>query len=77
MLRLASSHLGLPTITFGAAIMLLTASPAHADPCEGSLPSRPGQQFSGLVRYVGDGYGFCVGNFCGPQYLDRGSAGVL
>lgn len=67
MLRLASSPLGLPTIAVGAAIMLLTASPAHADPCEGRLPSRPGQQFSGLVRYVGDGDGFCVGNSADPN----------
>src|SRR3546814_6578092 len=34
MLRLASRPLGLPMIAFGAAIMLLTASPAGADPCE-------------------------------------------
>ena len=67
MLRLASRPLGLPTIAFGAAIMLLTASPARADPCEGRLPSRPGQQFGGTVRYVGDGDGFCVGNSADPN----------
>lgn len=67
MLRLASRPLGLTTIAFGAAIMLLTTSPARADPCEGRLPSRPGQQFSGLVRYVGDGDGFCVGNSADPN----------
>ena len=67
MLRLASSPFGLPMIAFGAAIMLLTASPARADPCEGRLPSRPGQQFSGLVRYVGDGDGLCVGNSADPN----------
>lgn len=54
-------------IAFGAAIMLLTASPARADPCEGRLPSRPGQQFGGTVRYVGDGDGFCVGNSADPN----------
>lgn len=57
----------MPTIAFGTAIMLLTPSPARADPCEGSLPSQPGQQFSGLVRYVGDGDGLCVGNSADPN----------
>ncbi|MCW1432119.1 thermonuclease family protein [Novosphingobium sp. JCM 18896] len=36
------------------------ASPALADPCEGALPSA-GMTFSGVVRYVGDGDGLCVG----------------
>jgi len=34
---------------------------AHADPCEGPLPQRSGDRFSGTVRYVGDGDGLCVG----------------
>lgn len=41
--------------------LLLTAAPAFADPCEGALPSRAGERFSGQVRYVGDGDGLCVG----------------
>ena len=36
------------------------ATPALADPCEGKLPAR-GTQFSGVVRYVGDGDSLCVG----------------
>lgn len=40
---------------------------AHADPCEGRLPSRPGQTFSGQVRYVGDGDGLCVGSTANPR----------
>lgn len=36
------------------------ASPALADPCEGALP-RKGTTFAGVVRYVGDGDGLCVG----------------
>lgn len=36
------------------------ASPAFADPCEGALPAK-GTTFSGVVRYVGDGDGLCVG----------------
>lgn len=36
------------------------ASPALADPCEGALPSK-GTAFSGVVRYIGDGDGLCVG----------------
>lgn len=67
MLRLISRPLVLPVVAFGVAITLLTASPARADPCEGRLPSRPGQQFSGLVRYVGDGDGLCVGISADPS----------
>lgn len=36
------------------------AAPALADPCEGMLPIK-GTIFSGVVRYVGDGDGLCVG----------------
>lgn len=36
------------------------ATPASADPCEGVLPAR-GAVFSGVVRYVGDGDGLCIG----------------
>ncbi|WP_287459621.1 nuclease [Sphingomonas sp.] len=42
------------------AACLAWASPAHADPCEAPLPSK-GRIFSGVVRYVGDGDGLCVG----------------
>lgn len=35
---------------------------AWADPCEGPLPSRVGESFSGQVRYVGDGDSLCVGS---------------
>ncbi|PZU07414.1 nuclease [Sphingomonas sp.] len=38
----------------------LWAAPALADPCEGPLPTK-GTAFSGIVRYVGDGDGLCVG----------------
>jgi micrococcal nuclease len=47
---------------------LAFASPALADPCEaidakGHFPTwlKPGQPFTGLVRYVGDGDSICVG----------------
>lgn len=43
------------------AALLFAPAVAHADPCEGRLPSRPGQTFSGMVRYVGDGDSICVG----------------
>ena len=36
------------------------ASPTLADPCEGVLPAK-GTAFTGVVRYVGDGDGLCVG----------------
>ena len=41
--------------------VLLAPAVAHADPCEGRLPARAGETFSGLVRYVGDGDSLCVG----------------
>jgi endonuclease YncB( thermonuclease family) len=37
------------------------AAPAYADPCEGRLPPN-GARFEGIVRYVGDGDGLCVGS---------------
>jgi len=40
---------------------------ALADPCEGRLPSRPGEGFSGPVRYVGDGDSLCVGRTSDPS----------
>lgn len=51
----------------GAAIAIGTAAPALADPCEGRLPSRPGATFAGIVRYVGDGDGLCVGQAADPN----------
>lgn len=38
----------------------LWATPVLADPCEAPLP-KSGTVFSGIVRYVGDGDGLCVG----------------
>ncbi|MCW2387150.1 endonuclease YncB(thermonuclease family) [Sphingobium sp. B11D3B] len=43
-----------------AAFICVCATPALADPCEGALP-RKGTTFFGIVRYVGDGDGLCVG----------------
>lgn len=37
---------------------------AHADPCEAELP-RPGTEFSGVVTYIVDGDGLCVGDRAG------------
>lgn len=67
MLRLIPGPLVLSVVAFDVAITLLTASPARADPCEGRLPSRAGQHFSGPVRYVGDGDGLCVGISADPS----------
>lgn len=44
----------------------LWSSSALADPCEGDLP-RSGEVFTGVVRYVGDGDGLCVGLAGDPQ----------
>lgn len=43
-----------------ASITCIWASPALADPCEGALPAK-GTTFTGVVRYVGDGDGLCIG----------------
>jgi micrococcal nuclease len=40
--------------------LALWAGPALADPCEAPLP-KAGTVFSGVVRYIGDGDGLCVG----------------
>ncbi|MCX7359932.1 MAG: nuclease [Alphaproteobacteria bacterium] len=40
---------------------------AWADPCEGALPRRAGETFSGQVRYIGDGDSLCVGNAADPS----------
>lgn len=42
-------------------LSLLAVSAVRADPCEGRLPTRPGEVFAGTVRYVGDGDSLCVG----------------
>lgn len=43
------------------------AAPARADPCESPLPNQVGVQFSGTVRYVGDGDSLCVGKTADPH----------
>lgn len=42
-------------------MVLCLPSGAFADPCTAPLPP-PGTNFSGTVRYVGDGDSICVGN---------------
>ena len=59
--------LSLPAFALCAVFLSAMATPARADPCEGRLPSQPGQQFTGTVRYVGDGDGLCVGNSDDPN----------
>jgi endonuclease YncB( thermonuclease family) len=49
------------------ALIVAWALPAHADPCEGKLPSKLGTVFTGTVRYVVDGDGFCVGSSSDPN----------
>jgi len=50
-----------------AVILVAMPTMAKADPCEGRLPSRPGQTFTGIVRYVGDGDSLCVGTTTDPN----------
>jgi len=49
-----------------SAPLLLCPAVAKADPCEGRLPDRAGQTFSGVVRYIGDGDSLCVGPSTNP-----------
>lgn len=58
---------GRPFLLAAALVTVCCAAPAHADPCEAPLPSRHGVQFSGVVRYVGDGDGLCVGRTSDPN----------
>lgn len=46
--------------------LVLCPAIAKADPCEGTLPNRAGQAFSGVVRYIGDGDSLCVGRTTDP-----------
>lgn len=46
--------------------LIALPSIAAADPCEGRLPTRSGETFSGLVRYIGDGDSLCVGPSTDP-----------
>lgn len=50
-------------------LLLFLGAPALAvaDPCEGALPRREGETFSGQVRYIGDGDSLCVGNSSDPS----------
>lgn len=48
------------------AIVAMSPFPARADPCEAALPRLPGQVFTGIVRYVGDGDSPCVGPSSDP-----------
>ena len=50
-----------------SAALLLCPAVAKADPCEGRLPDRAGQTFSGEVRYIGDGDSLCVGPGSDPS----------
>lgn len=49
------------------AYMVTSIVPAMADPCEGPLPHDAGVQFAGIVRYVVDGDGWCVGASSDPN----------
>lgn len=49
------------------AVAALCLGTAFADPCEGKLPTTAGASFSGTVRYVVDGDGFCVGKSDDPS----------
>lgn len=50
----------------GLALCLSASQSAQADPCTAHLPSR-GTNFSGQVRYVGDGDSLCVGQSSEPD----------
>lgn len=54
-------------IVAGTLGLLDPIAPVHADPCEAPLPSQAGVHFFGVVRYVGDGDGLCVGTTADPN----------
>lgn len=49
-----------------AVLLLASAVPALADPCEAPLPTKEGATFSGVVRYSGDGDMICVSDSSDP-----------
>lgn len=55
------------TLFIAVSLHFVVPSLAHADPCEGRLPHRAGEAFSGAVRYVGDGDSICVGQTNDPN----------
>ena len=55
------------TILATGFLSLAAATAAQADPCEGRLPTRHGETFAGMVRYVGDGDSLCVGQTSNPN----------
>lgn len=55
------------TLLPAALLVLALPALAYADPCEGRLPSRAGDTFSGTVRYIGDGDSLCVGRTTDPR----------
>ena len=48
------------------ASLVIAPGVARADPCEGRLPDRAGETFSGVVRYIGDGDSLCLGPSTDP-----------
>ncbi|RWX04980.1 nuclease [Rhizobium leguminosarum] len=51
----------------GMVVFFCSIAPAYADPCKAPLPAQPGVRFSGMVQYVGDGDGLCVGRTADPN----------
>jgi len=51
-------------LRFGASILIAVwcAGNVYADPCEGPLPAKAGAVFTGIVHYIVDGDGLCVGS---------------
>lgn len=56
-----------PLLLAGMLVFLCPVLPAYADPCKAPLPAQAGVQFSGTVRYVGDGDSLCVGKTTDPN----------
>lgn len=46
----------------GFFVVACFAPHAFADPCEASLPAKAGTVFTGIVQYIVDGDGICVGS---------------
>jgi endonuclease YncB( thermonuclease family) len=55
------------TILITGFLSVAAVTTAQADPCEGRLPTRHGETFTGTVRYVGDGDSLCVGQTSNPN----------
>lgn len=58
-----AGQLPMKNFRYGASVLaaVFWVGSAYADPCEAKLPGKAGTVFTGMVHYIVDGDGICVG----------------